>query len=212
VLDSPLKRSNSFTDKLEPCSKRFKPFSKDPIPLHIPRPFPLPFDEPQTSHGSRIGFQEVHGSISHSQVDEPVLVIAQGWPSWSFALDGLGFGSITTSAQFPSLSSKEEFKSTSLGPSLISNHSIDDWIAKHGETGLLFIQGDQPFLSSIFHRFENFDELRVVFGCSDPNFWTADGWRESHSGCGGVTNGTWTFYCQNVPLSSSSLPAISRSL
>lgn len=138
--------------------------------------------------------------------------MSQGWPSWAFALDGLGFSSILTSAYFPSLSSKEEFKSTSLGCSLINNASIEDWLDQKGDLGILFIQGDQSFLSDMYHRLDKFDDLRVVFGCSDPDFWTADGWRESHSACGGVTSGEWTFYCQNIVLSPDRLPSIDRSL
>jgi hypothetical protein len=211
VLESGVKRSNPFNYKLESSSKKQKFSVQTSIPSNLSLPNQSSTSS-STSASHRISYQEVQGTISHSSVADHVLVISEGWPSWSFALDGLGFSSITTSAYFSSLSSKEEFKSTSLGLSPINNNSIQGWIESKGDLGLIFIQGDQSFLYSMYHRLENFDALRLVFGCNDQTFWTADGWRESHSNCGGVTNGEWTFYCQNMVLSNDRLPCIERSL
>ena len=38
-----------------------------------------------------IGFQVDLGCLRQSELKEKLLVIFQGWPSWSFAVDGLGF-------------------------------------------------------------------------------------------------------------------------
>lgn len=142
---------------------------------------------------------------------QDALVISQGWPSWTFALDGLGFASISTIASFRSLSSREEFKHTSLGSTLIPHDSWTDWVNSHLDTGVVFVQGNREFLESIFLQCESFHSLRLVYCCSDPNFWTADGWRENHRDAGGVTNGAWTFYKQNLTMSAA-VPSIQRSL
>jgi hypothetical protein len=146
------------------------------------------------------------------ELAQDALVISQGWPSWTFALDGLGFASISTIASFRSLSSRDEFKHTSLGSTLISHETWSDWVNRHKDTGVVFVQGDRTFLESIFLQCESFHSLRLVYCCSDPDFWTADGWRESHRDAGGVTDGSWTFYKQNVVLSAAVIPPIQRSL
>jgi hypothetical protein len=161
---------------------------------------------------TRIGFQVIKGEIELTPLDQNALVISQGWPSWSFALDGLGFASISTLANFRSLSSRDEFRHTTLGSTLLHHDNWNDWLTRHSDNGIIFVQGDRAFLESIFLRCESFDSLRLVYCCSDPDFWTADGWRESHTTAGGVTDGSWTFYKQNLLLSSAVIPPIRRSL
>ena len=160
----------------------------------------------------RIGLQVVKGEFELTPLDQNALVISQGWPSWTFALDGLGFSSISTIASFRSISSREEFRATSLGSTLIPKESWSSWAEKYDTNGIIFVQGDRIFLESIFLKYEAFDNLKLIFCCNDPEFWTADGWRESHVLAGGVTNGSWTFYKQNIQLPSIPLPNIKRSL
>jgi hypothetical protein len=171
---------------------------------------------PPSSHVSvppseRIGFQVIKGDFEVRNLSQDALVISQGWPSWTFALDGLGFASISTIASFRSLSSREEFRHTSLGSTLTHHDNWTAWVNDHLDTGVIFVQGDRQFLESIFLQCASFDSLRLVYCCSDPTFWTADGWRESHKSAGGVTNGDWTFYKQNLVLSKA-VPTIKRSL
>ena len=42
------------------------------------------------------------------------------------------------------------------------------------------------------------DKLRLVYACSEESFWSADGSRISHVACGGVMDGEWTVYAQNL--------------
>ena len=72
----------------------------------------------------KIGFQVAKGVFTPCNLDQHALIIAEGWPSWSLAIDGLGFKTITTVASFSSLSSKYEFASTSLGPSLLNENGL----------------------------------------------------------------------------------------
>ena len=72
-------------------------------------------------------------------------------------------------------------------------------MASNHETAIIFIQGDQSFFESTLQSINTF-ELKVIFVCSDPTFFTAEGWRESHAANGGVTDGWWTCYAQNLLL------------
>jgi hypothetical protein len=161
---------------------------------------------------ARIGFQVVKGVISQDYLEERALVISDGWPSWTFALDGLGFKSISTIAAFKSISSRDEFRSTSMANTLIDRTYLHTWINNNHSKGVLFIQGARSFLETIFKEVEKFDDLKLIYCCNDPTFWSCDGWRESHADAGGVTNGAWTFYSQNTTLADFDLPRIQRSL
>jgi hypothetical protein len=66
-----------------------------------------------------IGFQVVKGVIQVTELGNNVIVLSQSWFSWTFALDGLGFKSISTIASFPSLASHNEFKAASIGKTLL---------------------------------------------------------------------------------------------
>ena len=93
-------------------------------------------------------------------------------------------------ASFDSLTSREEFRSTELGTKLIKNFELNDWLSEHADDGVLFIQGDREFLSAAYCKTE-FSEsnLKLVYVCTDSEFFTADGFRVSHKESGGVTDG-----------------------
>jgi hypothetical protein len=76
--------------------------------------------------------------------------VSQGWPSWTFGLDGLGFNKISTIVSFPSLTSQDEFKATFLGLTLLEKSQLDDWIENHLEDGIIFVQGNCSFLDLTF--------------------------------------------------------------
>ena len=145
--------------------------------------------------------------IQIHELSNNVLVLSQGWPSWTFALDGLGFKSISTIASFPSLVSRDEFNATSLGKTLLHKSSFLPWLAKNQQEGIVFVQGNSSFLSEIFSSVDTFNLLKLVFVCTDQDYFTADGWRESHASTGGITTGEWTCYSQHLHL----LPSLSSS-
>ena len=95
---------------------------------------------------SSLKFQVARGTFNVAPLTQHALVLSQGWPSWTFGLDGLGFKSISTIASFSSLSSREEFKATDMGSTLIHRESVAKWATHHTLDGVVFIQGDQQFL------------------------------------------------------------------
>lgn len=54
------------------------------------------------------------------------------------------------------------------------------------------------------------DEARLVYACSNETFWSANGSRISHAACGGVTDGEWTVYAQNLRTASFKPSAVQR--
>lgn len=161
----------------------------------------------------KIGFQEEIGTFVKSVVPYHALVISQGWPSWSFALDGLGFESMHTLASFGSVSSREEFLSTSLGETLINQTHLNKWLASHCDNGIIFVQGERAFLESVYHKQAiDFKNIKLVYACTDEDYFTADGMRLSHQDFGGVTNGEWTVYTEGVTLSKLKVSKVRRNL
>ena len=150
---------------------------------------------------SNLGFQVAKGIFFAEELEYHALILSQGWPSWAFALDGLGFETISTVASFPSLTSRDEFRSTAIGKSLMNMHSLEAWTSKHEEDGIIFVQGKRSYFEQCMSGVIDWEDRRVIFCCSDSDFFIADGWRESHAEAGGITNGSWTCYSQNVTLS-----------
>ena len=181
------------------------PFSSGADSQHIVR---------NTANEEDIGFQVDLGCLRQSELKEEVLVISQGWPSWSFALDGLGFADIKTLANFQSLSSREEFKATSLGNTLIRKDQLPLWLSSGDSknAGLVFVQGDQKFLETTFLSLADVASNRVVYSCTEEEFETADCWRESHAAAGGVTTGSWSFYSHNLSIWSKGSNTVRRTL
>ena len=97
-----------------------------------------------------VGYQEETCFFSHKQLGYHALVISQGWLSWSYALEGLGFVSLSTVASFNTVGSHAEFLGTSIGPSLISNHALQPWLNKQRSNGLVFVQEIGSFLNLPF--------------------------------------------------------------
>ena len=93
-----------------------------------------------------IGYQVQTGTFTLNPVDCHALVISQGWPSWTFALEGLGLKSILTWASFPLLGSQLEFLATESGATLSNKRVLTGWVSAHKTDGILFVQGDCKFL------------------------------------------------------------------
>ena len=88
--------------------------------------------------------QVVTGSLDLIRWTGPVIVCAEYWPSWSFALDALGCTDIKTYARFASPTAKKEFQATSLGRTLEGN--IQPLILEVGKKcvpPLIFLQGSE---------------------------------------------------------------------
>ena len=47
-----------------------------------------------------LGFQEELGLFKNRRLEQHALVLSQGWPSWTFGLEGLGFESVSTITAF----------------------------------------------------------------------------------------------------------------
>jgi hypothetical protein len=159
------------------------------------------------------GFQVECGSFKPRQLDCNALVISQGWPSWTFALEGLGFKSVSTLASFDSVSSREEFLNTEASDTLISQHELNPWLEVNSLEGIIFVQGDQSFLESVHHKQLNcIDNPRLVYICTEQDVFTADGVQVSHHQVGGVTDGKWTVYIENLICSLSFDSKVKRTL
>ena len=158
-----------------------------------------------------IGYQVQTGTLELTAVDYHALVISQGWPSWTFALEGLGLKSISTLASFTSLGSRQEFLATEPGATLINKRVLSDWFSVHKMDGVIFVQGDRKFLEQSY-QLGITNESRLVYACSEESFWSADGSRISHPACGGVTDGEWTVYSQNLRVSPFKPSTVRRTL
>jgi hypothetical protein len=160
-----------------------------------------------------IGYQEEIGVFLKRELSDHALVISQGWPSWSYALEGLGFKSVSTLASFDSITSREEFKATSMGDTLINQKELNNWLESHCQDGILFVQGERTFLETAYHRtIDLYPNLKLVYICTNTKFFTADGYRLSHANSGGVTDGEWTYYLEGLSPDPVPITKVSRNL
>ncbi len=154
--------------------------------------------------------QEELGEVSHQTNLGPAFVFAQRWPSWSFAVEALGFKDISTCVDWSGAVAREEFRSTSLGPTLVTLSAIkrrlENYKASKLMPPLVFIQGNLIYLESCLKLFTN---AGIDCACICASIRNLDGsylppkdvhrikslhWREvSHKGMAGVTTGNWHF-------------------
>ena len=165
------------------------------------------------------GFQEENGVFIKHELKEHAMVISQGWPSWSFALEGLGFASVSTIASFESESSKTEFQATAMGDTLVAKEELDHWLERirlPSVGGIVFVQGEQAFLDVAYRKLHSTEEpgdgLRIVYVCSDVTFTSDDGFRISHLDAGGITDGEWSFYTEMLDFNNVTKSRVVRSL
>ena len=139
------------------------------------------------------------GTFEIKQLNLHSLVFSQGWPSWTMALEGLGFNSIKTICTFDSVTAREEFKSTSFGNTLMNLSLFGQWLIDHSNDGIIFIQGSQSYLKDIKVLIgDHYEYLPLIFACSDPNFHSIDCIRLSHRSVGGVLSSAWSIYFENL--------------
>ena len=149
------------------------------------------------NHG--LGYQEEVGVFKSIEVPHHALTISEGWPSWSFAIEGLGFKSITTLAYFESINSRDEFLATSLGGTLINKLHLNSFLTEHNDDLIIFVQGNISFFSNAYKVIiKRIPCPQLAYVCTDQSFHSGDGFRLSHKDTGGVTDGTWTVYLEGL--------------
>lgn len=92
------------------------------------------------------------GILQELRIPHDILIVAEGWPSWFFTLEGFDCKSVKIFLR-SSLLSKEEFKavgsrrnSRAVGPAdnLIMEADLEDWFENH-QAGLVLTQGSRAF-------------------------------------------------------------------
>ena len=134
-------------------------------------------------------------------------MVAEEWPSWSFALNALGVTEITTVLPSASQRVVQEVKETVVGSSLME---FDAWKAGMNGQPLLydvvFIQGSDYFVSEMRGKLDPCEERVLVGIVPDDQRTRSAGslveraWPEgnvirmNHQQAGGVTRGQWKVY------------------
>ena len=123
---------------------------------------------------------------------------------------------MSTIALFGSPASKADFQAAEIGSTLVVKEELSSWLDANDVKGIIFVQGEQAFLEAAYHRlcstYEFGSIMCMVFICSDVSFTSEDSLRVSHSSAGGVTDGEWSFYTQEIPLDKVKLSRVRRSL
>ena len=130
---------------------------------------------------------------------ESCVVLAEGWPSWTFALDALGCREIMTLASFSSALEREEFKATRVGPTRVV---LKDLRLRWSELGLkphVLVQGSAAFSDSMRKLIDELGAASVteLVGLEEEKSRTMQETRFrqiSHKQVGGVTTGKWRIF------------------
>ena len=146
--------------------------------------------------------QEVVGVVHTRAWSFPVLVLAEVWPSFSYAAQALGCLDITTWCHFESAKAKVEFTSTSLGKTL-SEGSLAFLAMRFASQSsvTVLIQGSASFTNEC-RKWEE-EQLKMAktlevipemdVDIHDNTFlWKG---HLSHRELGGVTSGVWRYRC-----------------
>ncbi len=150
--------------------------------------------------------EEMGDVITHRGLGH-TYVFAQIWPSWSFAVDGLGLAGVSTYVEWKSGIAREEFKATPIGASLVGLAEIKKRIKeeKHNlmPPPLVFIQGSPSFISSTLELVGDVPCHSICAIANSPTKPVAPSavshisdlhWRQvSHRSLRGVTSGSWMF-------------------
>ena len=147
-----------------------------------------------------VAFQEVVGTLHVAPWSHPVLVIAEDWPSFSFAAQAAGCLDIFTWCLFKTAKSKVEFLSTRLGCTLV-DLPLDEMVTRFARLPHLtvLIQGSPEFSNRsriwVETSLNNAKTLEVV-PASPTSVWDERFlWKGnlSHQALGGVTTGVWSY-------------------
>lgn len=127
------------------------------------------------------------------------LVIADGWPSWTLAIQGLSFDNIVTKLVNTCVSVREEIIHTSIGPS-VSNIPVQQWlVSKVNQIKVIFVQTSHATFQATINECEQIMFEKVIFVCRDQDYYSADCFRISHVETGGITRGSWSYHINNLP-------------
>jgi len=146
-------------------------------------------------------------------LDGPVVVLSEGWPSWSFTLDGLHCTKLFTYCDFTSSKVKNEFLFSSLGRSFIEFWS--DLINMDAGQGspIVFVQGFGSFCKTMLAKTRDLLPLSLVVVTRKDEELTWSGSVKDilyhHFEVGGMTDGAWSIRSnQNVSLETSGLKRV----
>lgn len=70
------------------------------------------------------------GILHDLKIENDILIVADGWPSWFFALEGFKYSSVKVFMR-SSLSIKEEFKSVGDAKVLLQESELERWFEDH---------------------------------------------------------------------------------
>ena len=140
----------------------------------------------------------------------PVVVLSEGWPSWSFTLDGLNCTKLFTYCDFASSKVKNEFLFSSLGRSHVESWSdLVNVVAGQGSP-IVFMQGSGSFSKTMLAKTCDLLPLSLVVVTRSEEELTWSGSVEDtlvhHVEVGGMTDGAWSISSnQNLSLETSGL-------
>jgi len=140
----------------------------------------------------------------------PVVVLSEGWPSWSFTLDGLNCTKLFTYCDFVSFKVKNEFLFSSLGRSHIESWSdLINVVAGQGSP-IVFMQGSGSFCKTMLAKTCDLLPLSLVVVTRREEELTWSGSVEDtlvhHFEVGGMTDGAWSIRSnRNLALETSGL-------
>ena len=155
-----------------------------------------------------MGYQEETGRIKvGSRWNARCCVIAEGWPSWSFALHAFGARNVTTLLPSATKQAVLEIKETAVGSSLME---FEEWKSELESQSnfcdVVFIQGSDYFVSEMRGKVEENKDLAIVGIVPDDGTIKRHGslvektWLDSksmvinHQQAGGVTRGRWRVF------------------
>ena len=150
-------------------------------------------------------YQVEEGSLETVVCSNACVVIAEHWPSWSFALKTVGVKDLKTILGTSSARIKAEIKSTHIGDSLTTWDALKkSWTVEGVKWPKLFIQGSTSFVEDVMKTMEWIPVVSVSAitpvepGIRPCRFESMDSRLTiSHKGQGGVTKGQWTLHSQH---------------
>lgn len=126
------------------------------------------------------------------------LVFSEGWPSWYFALEGLGFEKVSVCPKV-GVATMLELQSTRIANHLMKESSVAEMLSS---IDWIFVQGSQEFCTYVHNGYLlDHENLKAIYAVNNLEDTTADGLEMSHREVGGVLSGKWSVYAQGTSLS-----------
>ena len=155
-----------------------------------------------------VGFQEENEQVKLSAWKASCVVIAEHWPSWSFALHSLGVQDLETVLSVASAGMVKEVMETALGSTLIGkSKDVLEQAAVDGRwrKKLIFIQGSEFFITNVKGLLKDSNEAGTFGivpdeGRRQKTEEPVTCWKEKspllvkRSQTGGITRSRWNVY------------------